>query len=138
MGSTLPAVFGSGSVLHLLCDFEERVQPAVVRDQSVPRHVVLHVQCHQPALYLVLGVDACNLLKPQAHFVQRLAGLAIARAIYYLPLLQRTLSCGTRSRVQLQCRTFTVHQAFTILEVANDIPRPPCEARNEQPTFMTG
>ena len=59
----LPA---SGDVLHLLSDFEEGVQPAPVHDQSVPQRVVLQVQRHQTALYLVLNVDACNLLESQA------------------------------------------------------------------------
>ena len=42
-----------------------------MHDQVEPQHVVLHVQCHQPAFHLVLEPDARYQIEPQAIFVKQ-------------------------------------------------------------------
>ena len=92
---------------HLTSDLGQPLQPARVNEQVVPQHVVLHVQRFQPALHLVLNVDASNLHEPKALFVKQLETCGVVGELSWLYMCKLSFSmfeeCGWRATVWLLC-----------------------------------
>ena len=118
IGAAPPAA----SLALAMCCTSSRVQPARVHDQVVLQHVVLHVQRHQPTLYLGMNVDACNLLESQALFVKQLGRRGVTGELQRQQLLHQTSCPRYRSRVKLQDKPSPGLQASTFCNVANAFP----------------